>query len=185
MVKQSDKMPGKKRRELILDWLSESNDPITGSELALKTNVSRQVIVQDISLLKAKNHPIIATAQGYLLIANEENTSIRKQIACFHSSDRTVTEEELNLMVDHGAKVVDVTIEHPLYGDLTASLMVSSRKDVQQFIKELDKTNAPLLSELTDGTHLHTIEASSEKIIQDVEEALKNKGFLLTSFTKE
>ncbi|MFB4163766.1 transcription repressor NadR [Alteribacillus sp. JSM 102045] len=177
---QENKIPGNKRREMILEWLSDAVHPITGSELALKTKVSRQVIVQDISLLKAKNHPIIATSQGYLLMNKQQNASIKKQIACFHSSDTSVTEEELNIIVDHGATVRDVSIEHPLYGDLTASLMLSTRKDVQQFMERLNETQAPLLSELTDGTHLHTIEAPSAKIIEEVENALEVKGFLLT-----
>ncbi|SDH56742.1 hypothetical protein SAMN05192534_10780 [Alteribacillus persepolensis] len=181
MTKHPDKILGNKRRELILQWLSERKQPITGSELAAKTNVSRQVIVQDISLLKAKDYPIIATSQGYLFLQEQPAASVTQQIACFHSSDRSVTEEELNIIVDHGAKVLDVTIEHPLYGDLTASLMLATRKEVQQFIVELEKTKAPLLSQLTDGTHLHTVEASSESVMEEVKKKLQEKGFLLTS----
>ncbi|WP_240376451.1 transcription repressor NadR [Bacillus piscicola] len=177
---KSGKIPGKKRRELIVEWLLNEGGPLTGSELAARTSVSRQVIVQDISLLKAKDYPILATSQGYIFIQEQPAQTIRKQIACFHSAELSVTEEELNIIVDHGAKVIDVSIEHPLYGDLTASLLIQSRRDVQLFINSLRKTSAPLLSELTDGTHLHTIEAPSDDVIQEVEEALAEKGFLLT-----
>ncbi|RSL34661.1 transcription repressor NadR [Salibacterium salarium] len=180
VANKSDKLSGEKRRELILEWLVHSNKPITGKDLAAKTNVSRQVIVQDISLLKAKSHPILATSQGYIVIPEQKPQTVQKQIACFHSSDLSVTEEELNIIVDHGAQVIDVSIEHPLYGDITASLMLSSRSDIQNFIKKLQQTSAPLLSELTDGTHLHTIEASSYHVIEEVESALNQKEFLLT-----
>nr|WP_246031894.1 transcription repressor NadR [Salibacterium salarium] len=180
MANKSDKLSGEKRRERLLEWLLQSNKPLTGKDLATKTNVSRQVIVQDISLLKAKNHPILATSQGYIVIHEQKPQTVQKQIACFHSSDLAITQEELNMIVDHGAKVIDVSIEHPLYGDITASLMLSNRSDIKSFIENLKKTSAPLLSELTDGTHLHTIEASSYDVIEEVETALNTKDFLLT-----
>ncbi|SFP94087.1 transcription repressor NadR [Salibacterium halotolerans] len=179
MGNQSDKIPGQKRRSLILEWLQETSKPITGKDLAERTNVSRQVIVQDISLLKAKNHPILATSQGYVIFSEPEQDQIRRQIACFHSSDLDRTEEELNIMVDHGARVIDVSIEHPFYGDISAPLMLSSRRDVKKFVESLNDTNAPLLSELTDGTHLHTVEAGSDTVIEEIKQALHQSGFLL------
>ncbi|WP_026700433.1 transcription repressor NadR [Salibacterium aidingense] len=180
MENKSEKLPGGKRRDLLLEWLLEADKPLTGKELASRTKVSRQVIVQDISLLKAKNHPILATSQGYIMIPEPDQKMVRKQIACFHSSDLAVTEEELNSIVDQGARVIDVSIEHPFYGDITASLMLSNRSDIRRFIQSLQETSAPLLSELTDGTHLHTIEAPSSRVIEDVERALLEKQFLLT-----
>ncbi|MHA4790996.1 HTH domain-containing protein, partial [Klebsiella pneumoniae] len=68
-MKKERKLLGEERRALILQWLKENHRPMTGTELANKTNVSRQVIVQDISLLKARNEPIIATSQGYLYLS--------------------------------------------------------------------------------------------------------------------
>ncbi|MGY4690467.1 3H domain-containing protein [Salibacterium sp. K-3] len=180
MANQSEKLPGEERRKLLVQWLEDAGRPITGKDLADKTNVSRQVIVQDMSLLKAKNHPILATSQGYVMLSEPERNQVRRQIACFHSSDLHITEEELNIMVDHGARVIDVSIEHPFYGDITAPLMLSSRRDVKKFIQNLQETNAPLLSELTDGTHLHTIEADSTAVIEEVKNTLEENGFLLT-----
>ena len=172
------KILGEERREKILQWLKSSHEPITGSELSAKTNVSRQVIVGDITLLKAKNEPIIATSQGYLYLAQPQGAkSFERTIACYHPPERT--EEELILLVDNGVTVKDVKIEHPVYGDLTASIMVSNRREVEQFMKKIHKTNAAYLSELTDGIHLHTIAASSEQILNEAVEVLKKEKFII------
>lgn len=180
MKQQEQKILGEERRELILQWLMEEDQPITGNLLASKTKVSRQVIVQDISLLKARNYPILATSQGYMLIKEHlPSTMVTKVIACKHSPQET--EDELNIIVDNGGMVKDVVIEHPIYGDLTASLMIRNRRDVQDFIKKLNSTKASLLSQLTDGVHLHTIEARNERILEDITTALANAGYLLST----
>lgn len=172
------KLRGEERREVILHLLKESEQPITGSELAEKTNVSRQVIVGDITLLKARNEPILATSQGYIFLKNSTaNHEIEKIIACCHSPQRT--EEELNLLVDHGITVKDVKIEHSVYGDLSASIMVSSRLEVKQFMEKIMTTGASYLSQLTEGIHLHTISAPSEEALEQAVDALKNAGFLI------
>ena len=171
---------GEERRSLILQQLKASPVPLTGSELANRTNVSRQVIVGDITLLKAKNEPIIATSQGYIYLKQNSSTySFERTIACRHLPQDT--EKELNLLVDHGVLVKDVKIEHTVYGDLTASIMVSNRQEVKQFMENMQKTRASLLSELTDGIHIHTISASSTQVLDKAEEALKAEGFLIES----
>lgn len=171
------KVLGEERRTLILNLLKESNEPITGNDLASRTNVSRQVIVGDISLLKAKKEPIIATSQGYMYLQQSAPQLLERTVACYHPPERT--EEELNLLVDHGVLVKDVSIEHPVYGDLTASLMVSNRKEVKQFMKKITATNASYLLELTDGIHIHTIAAESEEVLDDAEKALEEANFLM------
>ncbi|WP_270179434.1 transcription repressor NadR [Alkalihalobacillus sp. CinArs1] len=178
MPKDGEKILGEDRRSLIKKWLQEADRPLTGSDLSQKTNVSRQVIVQDISLLKARNEPIIATSQGYVMFENnKQNERTKRIVACKHSHEET--KEELYTIVDNGGTVKDVTVEHPLYGDLQASLFVSNRLEADQFIARLSATNASLLSELTSGIHLHTIEANSEAQIEAVCNALRKKGFLL------
>ncbi|MGB7999891.1 MAG: transcription repressor NadR [Anaerobacillus sp.] len=178
MVQEGEKILGENRRLLLLQWLKESEKPLTGSDLSKRTNVSRQVIVQDISLLKARNEPIIATSQGYIMFNKEENKVKReKVIACQHSPDDT--KNELYTIVDNGGTIKDVTVEHPVYGDLTASLFVSNRLEADQFLAKLSATNASLLSELTSGVHLHTIEASSNAQLAAVCNALREQGFLL------
>lgn len=177
-MKEQKKVFGEERRTLLLSLLKEANEPMTGSDLAARTNVSRQVIVGDISLLKARNEPIIATSQGYLYLkSNSPVTMYERTIACKHPPEQT--EEELYICVDHGVTVKDVRIEHPVYGDLTASILVSNRKEVKQFIKKIHSTQSSYLLELTNGIHLHTISAPSEKTLEDTVEALREANFLI------
>lgn len=175
---EQKKILGDERRAVILQLLKDSPVPLTGSELANQANVSRQVIVGDITLLKARNEPIIATSQGYLYFKQNSGTpSFERTIACRHLPEDTV--KELNLLVDHGVLVKDVKIEHAVYGDLTASIMVSNRQEVKQFIDNIQTTKASLLSELTGGIHLHTIAASSIQTLDKAEAALRDAGFLI------
>lgn len=173
------KILGEERRQLILKWLKESHKPITGNELAAKTNVSRQVIVQDISILKARKQQIFATSQGYMYLKPKETTMIRQVIACQHKP--TDTKDELMILVDHGITVLDVIVEHQVYGEITASLRVSNRREVESFMEKISVTKASLLLELTEGTHLHTIEAESQEQIDDACNTLRERGFLLSS----
>lgn len=173
-----EKVLGEDRRELILTWLKESKKPLTGKKLADQTNVSRQVIVQDISLLKARNEPIMATARGYLYLGeNEENPRVKRVIACVHEQEDTA--KELYTLVDRGVTVQNVMVEHPIYGDLTGSLMLQNRRDVDLFMEHLKKTQASLLLNLTNGVHLHAIEADTEQQLDEACEALDQAGFLL------
>ncbi|HLU22011.1 MAG TPA: transcription repressor NadR [Bacillaceae bacterium] len=175
---EKKKLLGDERRELLLTLLKESNSPLTGTFLAKKANVSRQVIVGDITLLKARNEPIIATSQGYIYLnTNPSENVVEKTIVCVHNMDQT--EDELNIIVDHGVTVKDVRVEHPVYGDLTASIMVSNRSDVKAFLNRMKETNAALLSDLTSGIHSHTLSASNSQLIDKAEAALKKAGLLI------
>jgi transcriptional regulator of NAD metabolism len=177
-MNQDKKVLGEERRELLLEWLQSEEKPLTGGELANRTNVSRQVIVQDISLLKAKNEPILATSQGYVYLkAPGENKKKERIIVSNHAPIQT--KEELYIIVDHGVTVKDVKIEHPVYGDLTASVMVSTRTEVDDFIRKIKQTKAAYLSQLTDGTHLHTLEADSEEKLDAAYHALKLAGMVV------
>ncbi|MFS0576336.1 transcription repressor NadR [Sporosarcina sp. 179-K 3D1 HS] len=178
-MNENEKILGEERREVILDALRQADRPIPGRELGEMTNVSRQVIVGDITLLKARNEPIIATNQGYLYLhAHAAPRKVEKTIVCQHRPEQT--EEELNILVDNGVTVKDVKIEHPVYGDLSASIMVSNRKEVQAFIREIDDANAIYLSKLAEGgIHLHTLLADNEQQIKDAEEALRKADILV------
>lgn len=172
------KKTGEERRQFILDWLKKTTEPLTGQVIAEKTNVSRQIVVQDISLLKARNEPVMATSQGYVYLTEQRSTlSFKKIIACRHVPKDT--ERELLMMVDHGVTVRDVSVEHPIYGELTATLMIKNRRDVIDFIKRMDSTNAAYLSDLTEGVHLHTIEADTEEQLSSLCQELEQAGFLL------
>lgn len=174
-----DKLLGEERRAYILAQLQAAVEPISARALAEQTKVSRQVIVQDISLLKARDEPILATAQGYIFVRKQTNHRPRKVIVCKHTPEQS--REELNLIVDHGVTILDVSVEHPLYGEITAALHIKSRKDVEQFIHQVKSKKASLLSELTEGVHLHTLEADTEQQILEACRALEKAGFLLTT----
>lgn len=172
------KLLGEERRAWILQQLKDSPTPLTGSELALLANVSRQVIVGDITILKAKNEPIIATSQGYMYFKqNTVSPVFERTIACRHLPEET--ESELNLLVDHGVTVKDVRIDHPVYGDLIASIMVSNRAEVKQFMDKVRSTQAGYLSELTDGYHLHTLSSTNEAALVRAEAALQEAGYMV------
>lgn len=169
-------MDGTKRRAEIFKILSSSKEPITGSALAKRFEVSRQVIVQDVAVLRAEGKDIIATPQGYLITKNQE-PKLRQVIACQH--DQADLAKELNIIVDHGGTVVDVIVEHPLYGELKGVLNLKSRYDVQKFMDKLESSNAKPLCFLTEGVHLHTIEAEDERVLQQIKTALTEAEILL------
>lgn len=172
------KMNSFSRQKLIISRLKAAKSPVTGSEFAKETNVSRQVIVQDISILKAKNKPIVATSQGYIYLNDEQKDDLhQKVIVCNHTPGQTA--EELYLIVDHGVTVKDVKVEHAVYGDLTASVRVSNRKEVEQFVKKIKETNAAYLASLTGGIHLHTLEADSLSKIESACADLKKAGIMI------
>lgn len=178
-MRHKSKIAGEQRRELILKTLQEANHPVTGGELGDLTNVSRQVIVSDINLLKAKEEPIMATNQGYLYTRSTQKVQdVQKIIVCKHQPEET--EEELNILVDHGVTVRDVRVEHPVYGDVRASVMVSNRQEVKHFIEQIKQAQAPYLLNLDEsGIHLHTISAPRQEQLDDAQQALKKAGFLV------
>lgn len=165
------------RRTKILKLIKESGNPLSASFIAKELGVSRQVIVGDVAILRAAGHQIIATARGYLAeVSGNQHQHIWK-IACQHTPEQT--KDELYLLIDLGATVEDVIIEHEVYGELTGSLRLKSRYDVDIFIDQLNKSGAKLLSELTQGIHLHTISCRSKEHFDKIMIALKESGFLV------
>lgn len=169
-------MEGQERRERIIEILKAAKEPISGTELARKLGVSRQVIVQDIALLRAVNKNILSTTKGYMLYYQEK----QKVNRCFlvkHTTEQI--EEELCTIVDNGGKVLDVIVSHEIYGEISANLIIANRQDVYDFVERVKTKKSVPLKELTDGVHLHTIEADSEETLDKIERALKVKGYLL------
>ncbi len=167
---------GATRRKKIEALLRARKAPVQGSHLARQFRVSRQCIVQDLAILRASGAEIEATPRGYLA-APRAGGAIRAVLACRHKPERT--EEELQILVDHGCKVLDVIVEHPLYGDLRGSLMLESRADVADFCRNWRGSRAQLLSSLTGGVHLHTVEAARRERITRAKDRLRARGFLL------
>lgn len=169
-------MEGNKRREKLIELLKETKEPLSGGELAKILGVSRQVIVQDIALLRATNKNILSTNKGYLLYVMEP----QKVNRCFlvkHTTDQI--EEELCAIVDNGGKVLDVIVMHDLYGQIETDLIIKNRKDVYDFVAKVREKKTTPLKELTAGVHYHTVEADSEEILDHIEKVLDEKKFLL------
>lgn len=180
-LKESSKvhtMPdsGEARRRRIMSWMRNHGGPVRGGELAKHFHVSRQCLVQDVAILRAGGEEIMATPRGYQLPTVKERAH-RAVIACKHEPERT--EEELQTLVDYGVKILDVIVEHPLYGELRGSLMLESRADVQDFLDHVHSSKATLLSALTGGVHLHTVEASRPEAISRARTDLRKRGILL------
>lgn len=168
-------MSGDSRRQQLLGLLEESHGaPISAGTLAARFGVSRQVIVGDIALLRAAGAQVSATPRGYVMAWGD--TRLLRTIACVHRAEDM--EQELNIMVDNGCKVVDVIVEHPIYGQLTGPLCLTNRFEVGQFVKKCVGHAQPL-SSLTGGIHLHTLDCPDEQSFARVREALDNAGFLL------
>ncbi len=169
-------MNSTQRREKILKLLKSADTPVSATAIANEFNVSRQLIVGDIALLRAGGENISATPRGYILQTSAEH-GVVKTIACRHSDMEIL--DELYTIVDNGGAVLDVTVEHAVYGQISAKLHVFSRYDADEFLNKLNTSNAPPLSNLTGGIHLHTVSCKDEATFERVISALKNKGFLL------
>lgn len=161
------------RRSAIYEQLLLADAPISATALAQRFSVTRQAIVGDIALLRAEGRSITATPRGYMIPAED---GLRRTIACHHSGEDT--RKELFAMVDCGCTVVDVIVEHPVYGQLTAPLALSCRYDVEQFIRRMAESHAQPISALTGGVHLHTLSCPSEEAFQHLKNTLKSMGML-------
>ncbi|MCF6462808.1 transcription repressor NadR [Clostridium sp. Cult1] len=171
-------MDAGQRREKILNKLNKSIKPVKGTELSKEFNVSRQVIVQDIALLRARGEDILATPQGYIIPRAYKENKLTKKIVCKHEGYDEI-EDELKTIVDLGGKIVDVIVEHPLYGEIKSPLEISSRLDLKEFMDNIRKTKAEPLSSLTEGIHIHTIEVDDEKSLEKIRKALIKKKYLI------
>lgn len=168
-------MEAASRRQAILDRLRTADRPVSASALAAGLNVSRQIIVGDIALLRTGGAEISATPRGYVL--PRATDGITRTIACRHALAQTG--QELDILVDNGCTVLDVIVEHPVYGQLTGQLQISSRYDVEQFLARIRDSDAAPLSMLTGGLHLHTLCCPNEDAYTRACAALKAAGLLL------
>lgn len=166
-------MTGDKRRDTIINLLKNSDKPVSGTYLAKTLQVSRQVIVQDIALLRAKNIDIQSTHRGYVI--HEKNECVRI-FKVKHEDDEV--EKELNLIVDLGGYIEDVFVYHKVYNIVKADLKINSRRDIKRYLKELQSGHSSLLKNVTSGYHYHTIKAENEEILDEIQEELAKAGFL-------
>lgn len=114
-------MTGVQRRKKILEMLGQSSTPLSGGALGRAVGVSRQVVVQDIALLRTEGHPVLATARGYVLEVPHQTERLFKMC---HTTEQT--REELNTIVDLGGEVLDVMVNHRIYGKVSAAVKYRS-----------------------------------------------------------
>ena len=162
------------RRDQIYQHLSAADAPLSATALAKQYGVSRQIIVGDIALLRAEGRQITATPRGYVIA---QSGGLTAQLAVCHNGSET--RQELYTMVDCGCTVLDVVVEHPVYGQITAALQLSSRYDVDQFMERMANYDARPLSLLTEGIHLHTVSCPSADGLRHMKEQLSAMGVLL------
>lgn len=168
------RMDAQQRRQNIARRLADSTEALSAAALARELSVSRQVIVGDVALLRAGGLDITATPRGYLL--PRAPAGVTCTFACRHREDQIG--EELNAMVDQGCTVLDVIVEHPIYGQLTGALRVSNRYEVAQFVARCREEAAAPLSQLTEGVHLHTVLCPDQAAADRVRNALRRLDFL-------
>ncbi len=166
-------MSGRERREEILKILNSSDTPVAGTELAKELGVSRQVIVQDMALIRANGIDVMATNRGYVIQETKEVSRVFKVI---HTDEQV--EEELNLFVDLGGRVEDVFVYHKVYGVIKVPMNIKSRRDVRKYMEGISSGKSTNLMKLTSNYHYHTVIAEDKQILDLIQEELQQKGFL-------
>lgn len=163
------------RRSKIRNLLITSQEPIKGQELAEKFEVTRQIIVKDIAIIRAEGVDVISTPKGYMALKENLNI-VKKVIAVNHNRDGVKV--ELEIIVKYGAVVEDVIVEHPLYGEIRVMLMLKNMFDVENFYNSFKQYEAEPLSALTNGVHLHTIICENDEVLSNIEKELDMRGIL-------
>lgn len=162
------------RRKAIVNLLLSAKDPISGGELAQRFNISRQIIVQDITVLKGTGYEILSTNQGYVM---QRSPLAEKVFKVRHTTDQT--EDELSCIVDLGGTVVDVFVWHKVYGRIDAPLNIFSQMQIKQFLEGVRTGQSTELMHITGGYHYHTVRAESEAVLDRIEAALAERNYIV------
>ena len=164
------------RRNRILEALEASSEPLAGSALAERFGVSRQVVVTDIAILRSQYPNLMATARGYIMLHAD---ACRRVFKVMHSDEQM--KDELVSIVALGGRILDIYVDHRVYGTIRKPLNIGSLRDVDHFMEDLESGVSTPLKNITNGYHFHTIEARSEDILDEIEDMLKAKGYLIES----
>ncbi len=167
-------MKGEKRREEILSLIGNTDNPIPANVLKERFKVSRQVIVQDIAMLRASGFDITSTNRGYVLGRTARAARVFK---CRHSFEEIV--DEGVLVIEAGGRIEDIYVNHRVYGRISAKLDLNNRTNVEELYRSLVSGASKPLMSVTDGYHYHTVTAETEEILDDIEEKLRDRGFLI------
>lgn len=169
-------MTGEERRSKILSMLKGQNSPLSGTALANEFHVSRQVIVQDIALMRAENYDILSTNRGYIYRRDAYQSSMPKRVFFVRHSNEQVLEEFLTIL-ELGGKILDVVVEHEIYGQIRVDLLIETDQDAREFHEKIIHSNDKPLMALTGDCHYHTVAAPSEKLLDLIAQELDNKGY--------
>lgn len=168
-------MTGAERRTKVAELIRNSKTPLSGTALAKQCEVSRQVIVQDIALIRASGYDIISTNRGYII----QESHVRERVFKVSHTDEQL-EEELYSIVDLGGTIVNVMVNHRVYGHMEAELRINSRRRVKEFMEDIRSGKSSPLKNITSNYHYHKVEADSEETLDLIEEALRQKHFLVS-----
>lgn len=169
---------GDNRRAHILQLLKEQGTPLTGSALAKALGVSRQVIVQDIALIRAENNSILSTNKGYICRTDADESPQPKRVFFVKHTTAEVLDEFLTVL-ELGGSILDVAVEHEIYGQIRVDLLIETPQDARDFVARLAACRDNPLKVLTDDCHYHTITAPSEKLLDLIQQELTQKGYIL------
>lgn len=168
-------MKAEERRKELAAIIMSENKPVSGSTLAQRLSVSRQIIVQDIAILKSSGYDILSTHQGYIINSSPLAERVFK---IRHTSEQT--EDELTTIVELGGTVVDVFVWHKVYGKIRADLNIFSKLSIENFIAGIKSGKSTELMHITDGYHYHTVRADSEAALDKIEAVLNEKGYIVS-----
>ena len=167
-------MKGKERRKEIAALIMSEQEPLSGTVLSERLGVSRQIIVQDIAMLRAEGYDILSTHQGYVITKGPFAERVFK---LRHTSEQT--EEELSCIVALGGTVVNVFVWHKVYGKIEAGMNLFSERGIAQFMDGIKSGKSKELMHITEGYHYHTVRADSEETLDAIEKALDAKGYIV------
>ena len=162
------------RRKAIVNLLLSSKEPISGSELSRQFGISRQIIVQDISVLKGTGCEILSTNQGYVI---QKSPLCERVFKVRHTTNET--EDELSCIVNLGGIVVDVFVWHKVYGKIEANLNISTQLHIKQFLEGVRTGKSTELMHITSGYHYHTVRAENEAVLDRIEAALTERNYIV------
>ncbi|WP_028234472.1 transcription repressor NadR [Pseudobutyrivibrio sp. MD2005] len=167
-------MDGATRRNKIIEIIRKSDNPVSGASLAKELDVSRQVIVTDIALIRANGVSVTSTNRGYVI---DSGNKCKRIIKSRHTDEQIL--DELFTIVDNGGCAENIIINHRYYNRLEAPLNVSSRRAAKEFMDAIESGKSKSLSSATSGYHYHVISADSEDTLDVIENELKEKGYWL------
>lgn len=167
-------MKGKERRKEIAAIIMAAEEPVSGSVLSERLGVSRQIIVQDIAMLRAEGYDVLSTHQGYVITKGPFAERVFK---LRHTSEQT--EDELTTIVNLGGTIVNVFVWHKVYGKVEAGMNIFSERGITQFIEGIKSGKSSELMHITSGYHYHTVRADSEETLDKIQAALDEKGYIV------